>query len=648
MSGPDDFWPDFGKGDDPPPTDCGTGSLASKVLMEFGIAHVGTAGGSLPNLDIKHMNAENVIKWSLLEEGAAGGSFKEMMVNEHGVVEFKEIGMSDGVGGDVYYQIQSATYIEKCVGVMVTGGKPLVKRKAVNFKEIWAGGTKEIYNAFWLSENGMSEKFSQHATIVFDDPQLDTKYKDGIDNLYDMTSPWESILGYARYINWEGSENSPETTVERANTSTIPILISGPENSVVYDAPLGKLQKRKPQPEPGGVNLSAQGTTAVASDGIKVPIPESFRYTTVRGTKVDKLIEIRSVVIVGRKVDTLIGIPVDDAAAVLGSEADSGSAKILLSINSTKDSMYTLKAGEHYAIAYEDDTPYVVFASNARALDPAEFGSGITVLIDEDSAFSAGEKLTDVSVLPTGGTDGYLVKQVIVLINIQTPCINIFDPRPGEALKIANSLSYQLCPLISIEEPAPIAFNGGLIDQAAGEVDHDPTTTQSLIDTDYEQAIDKMDGGGMTVTLSFLDKSQCALMSDNLFQYLNSGSGSVTTYICGPNAKPTLGGSGADSASVVNDITYSYSDSNSYTISVTTGPKLLGGFCDLVQGITMKTTENVPSTGRIIQDMGNHVFFKVLLDGCGLGPVVAVNTAAKVLRVGDRVSCTVYNNPVEQ
>ena len=81
---------------------------------------------------------------------------------------------------DIYYQIQSSSYIEACKGVMVTGGKPLPIRKAADFVDIWQTGFKEIYNATWVSDNGMSETFSQYATIVFEDPHLKSEYKDGI------------------------------------------------------------------------------------------------------------------------------------------------------------------------------------------------------------------------------------------------------------------------------------------------------------------------------------------------------------------------------------------------------------------------------------------------------------------------------------
>lgn len=647
MGSPEEFWPGFTDATSKPtPGDCGSTPLASDVLTSFGIPHTGSVGGALANLDIKHMDAEQVIKLSLLES-AVGGAIKEMVVDEEGMVDFVTIGAVDGIGGDVYYQIQSSTFVDTCKGVMVTGGKPLPTRKKVEFKEIWLDGPKEIYNAFWMSENGMSESFSQYATIVFDDPQLSTSYKDGIDNLYDMNEAWETIIGYARYIDWPDSKNSPDTTVERANTSTIPILVSGPVNNVEYDAPLGTLQKKPPI---GNFAPLGPGSTASASDGVPIPIPKDFRYDTIRGDTVDKLIGVHSVIIVGRKVDTLIGIPNSDSDALLGSAASAGNVKIMANINSMRDSTYTLKAGDHYVIVYEEgQDPRIVFASNSRSFDPAEFGSGVTVHVDTESAFASGETLSNVSILPTGGTDGFLVKQVIVLVNLQTPCINIYDPRPGKALEIANGLTYQLGPLISVELPAPIAFNGSIIDQSEGIKDHDPTTQQDFTDTALEQAIDTMNGGGgMAVTLAFLDEDGCAKMSEALFNYLNGGNGSVTTYVCGPNSSPRLGGYAGDSASIINDILYSYSDSNSYTISATSGPMLLGNMASLAGGPTAKTTENVPSSGTVIQDMGDHVNFKVRLDGSGLPPIVAINVAPKVIRVGDKVECTIYNNPVEQ
>ena len=635
-----DFWPSFNSEEEPPSGDSGgETALASAVLNSLGISCGDSAGSSLPGLDIKHMDAEQLINLSLLADAASSGSIKEMSVDEKGMVQFIEIGSGDGLSGcDVYYQIQSYTYNEECSDVMVTGRKPLPKRKSAEFKPIWQGGMKEIYNASWLAPNGMSAAFSNYATIVFDDPQLSSSYADGIDNLYDVGSPWESVIGYARYINWSGSESSPKTTVERANTSVVPIKVSGGEGGgSSYNAQLGNLYDKK-----GGSMSDASGEV---SGGIEIPIPHEFRYTTLRGATLDRLISVRSIVIVGRKVNTLIGIPTGAGTALSPS---AGNAKVMCNIDSNCDSMYTLKSGDHYIINFDGENPKIVFADNSRANDPALFGSGVSITVGEDSTFSPGEVLSGVSALPTGGTDGYLVKQIIALLNIKTPCINIYDPTPNKALEIASTLEYDLAALVLIDEPAPVAISGSIIDQSAGIVDHDPTTTRALSETPYEVAVKSMNGGGLAVTIPNLDESGCCNMSSTLQTHLNGGNGSVITYVCGPNSSPSIGGHGGDSASVINDIVYSYSDSNSYTVSVTTGPKLLGGLSNIVLGATSLKTENVPSTGTVIQDCGNHVHYKVRLDQCGIAPVTAINTAPSVIRVGDVVQCTLYNNAVEQ
>lgn len=633
------FWSGFSTSDDGSGGDVGSGGsgLAGEVLATLGLG--GDQGGSsLNGLDIKHMDAHQLINLSLVGAAAEGGDLKEIGVDEYGIVGFHSVGEGDGLSGcEVYYSIQSSTYVESCSGVMVTGRKPRPVRKAANFVPVWQDGMKEIYNASWLSPNGMSEEFSNYATIVFDDPHLSSSYADGVDNLYNITSPWESIIGYARYINWNGSDSSPSTTVERANTSVVPIKVNGEGGT--YSAELGTLVSKK------SGSLSSSGEGGSGGFGVEIQIPSEFRYTTSRGSSLDRLIGVRSVAVVGRKVNTLIGIPINDAAAL---EATPGNSKLMANISSDSDSVYTLKVGDHYIINHEGGNPRIVFACNSRANDPSIFGSGVTVEIGDDSLYSPGEVMSGMSVLPTGGTDGYFVKQIIALLNIQTPCINIYDPNPGKAMEIANSLEYSLAALVLEEKPAPIAFNGSLIDQSAGVIDHDPTTTQSLTNTPYEAALGSMNGGGVSLTMAHLDESACCSLSSSLFNYYNSGNGSVTTYVCGPDSTPSLGGYAGDSVSVVNDIVYSYSDSNSYTVSVTTGPKLLGDLTNVTGGATSMKTENVPSTGTVIQDCGNHVNYKVRLDGCGAAPVTAINASPNVIRVGDIVQCTLYNNAVEQ
>lgn len=670
MEGIFDFWEAFGDDSGFVEVTCDSiGSLAVEVLTYYNIPYQGTEGGSLIPLDIKHMDALEIIKLSLLEQSAVEGGIWETVVNAMGEVSFINVGSFSGMADcNIYHQIQSSTFLEKCSGVMVTGAKPLVTRRPTEWKNVWdVGGWKEIFHTSWLSGNCLSSKYSQYAIIVFQDPHLVTgsAHKDGIDNLYETKNYWENIMGYARYITWEDAKNSPDTTVTRENNAIIPLLVSGADSNTSYNANLGILKSRPPMPAGiTGVSLDCfsgrAGEPPSYIDGVAIPIPDRFRYETVRGTKVDKLNAISDIIIVGRKIDNVRGIPANDSAAVSENPKNTD-AEISISINESSDTMYKLEEGRHYVIAYKEginSEPYVVFAENSREFEPANFGNNLKVLINEDCVFYKEHGITSldegVSILPTGGTDAYLVKQVIALVDIQTPCIKVHDPRSGEgafgkAYEIANLLEYKLAALVSEELPAPIAFNGSSIDMSQLQVDHDPTTRQDFQNTDLELAMDKMaGGGGITLTLACLDESGCERLSDELYNYMNSGNGSVVTYVCSPDSEPELGGYALDSNSIVNEIVYSYSDSNSYTISVSAGPRLIGGFSSIVGGALMKKTESFSRSGIVVEDLGNHIHFKVLFEGYGTSPILAINTATSVIRVGDKVECTIYNNTVEQ
>lgn len=666
MEGVFDFWEAFGDDSNFTEVVCADdGSLAIQVLSYYGIPYSGEAGGSLIPLDIKHMDALEVIKMSLLEHSVNSGGVWEIAVNEFGQAYFINVGASSGLSGcTIYHQIQSSTFLEKCSGVMITGAKPLVTRKPVEWKNIWdVGGWKEIYHTSWLSGNCLSNKFSQYAIIVFQDPHLVTgsAHNDGIDNLYETKSYWENIMGYARYITWEGAKDSPDTTVTRESNAIIPLLVSGDVNNTSYNADLGTLQSRPPMPgiiegvSPDCFSGKA-GEAPSYVGGVKINIPDKFRYETVRETKVDKLNAISDIIIVGRKIDSLMGIPASDGDAIMQGPKDEN-AKIEISVNESSDTMFKLEEGIHYVIAYEENAagniPYVIFAENSREFEPVDFGNDLTVKVSEDCVLYAEHGITSLegSILPTGGTDGYLVKQVIALVDIQTPCIKIHDPRSDQdkAYGIANTLEYKLAALVSVEKPAPVAFNGNSIDMEQLQVDHDPTTQQNFQETEYEQAMDQMaGGGGMSLTFSFLDGVGCEKLSSELYNYMNSGNGSVVTYVCGPDSEPKLGGTGLDSNSIVNEIVYSYADSNSYTISVSAGPRLVGGFTSVTGVASLKKVESFSASGRVVEDLGNHIHFKVLFDGYGSSPILAINTAPTVIRVGDIVQGTIYNNAVEE
>lgn len=649
----EDFWATFGKSSEFATVECDKGgSLAADVLLTYGIPCKSSIGGNLPNLDIKRMDAIQVIKLSLLEASASSGEIYEPVIDSEGSVDFISAGNAGGISGDIYYAIQSGSYIETCGGVMVTGAMPLAKRREVEWKPIWQGGVKEVYDTSLLvNEHCLSADFSQQATIVFNDPHLDSSYEDGIDNLYEIgaSNPYDHILGYAKYIEMS-PEDRKEAVVKKEDTAKIILPLT--------TSTLGTLAKR---PDLDSMNIadircyeSGGVEPTDVEKGVKVEIPSTFRYDNVRGTTVDKFHSIVDVYVVGLEINDIRGIPPSLQEAA-NKNPEKGSAICTIRVNKAYKECFKLSKGTHYVVGYIEGeavkTPYIVFCDNSRSKDPMEIkGDGTTAyVISKDSAWtnngvSSGQGL----ILPTGSTQGILVFEVFVSVILETPSIVVYHPdgKNRRAKTIADNLIYWVAPLVSVEEPRPVAFNGAPIDMSQGIADHDPTTTQELTDTEYERALDEMSGNGMALNLAFLDEGQCAMLSGALFEYLNSGGagGVETTYVCGPGADAEIGGRGPGGG-IVNSITYSYQDSNSYTISVNCGPTVVGDMAQIEGGPSPMRSEDVSAVGTVIQDMGNHVNYKVRIDG--YGERIAINLSYHIIRVGDKVSCSIHNNPVE-
>jgi hypothetical protein len=499
--------------------------------------------------------------------------------------------------------------------------------------------------------------FNQWSTIVFDDPHLASGYNDGINNLYEITNsnPWDEIIGYATYIDWPGWETDTDTQITRSDNAKIVLPLTGIDGEVPN---IGTLFRRPTFANPDDAACyEGQGEVPDYRTGVKLDIPSEFRFDTVRGTRADRFAGVVDVYVIGRQISRAAGEPKNPAAAVKNNPSHED-ATLFISVEKSYDELIKLERGTHYVVAYDNSilgkTPYIVFADNSRKDDPYNFselrGEPANFYIDPYSAYSTGATsvLTGQGViLPIAETKAIWVTEIWVSVELETPSIVVYHPDGwnNKARSIAETLNYQLAPLVVVDEPAPIAFNGTIIDQVPGIKDHDPTTAQNFEDTPLETALEKMDGGGQSLSMSFLDEEQARRLSDALYRYYNSGDGTQATYVCGPGTNVELGGP-APNGGIVNSITYSYQDSNSYTISVNSGPKIVGGFAQVSGGPTPKQAENDSSAkGTVIQDMGNHIFYKVRIDG--YGDRIAVNMSPNVIRVGDKVNCSINNNPVE-
>lgn len=656
----EDYWPNFGVAKYTDIVDCTGGSIADRVLAQYipGYSSKGI-GGPLKNLDIKHMDALTTIKLSLLDGAAAvNGTLYELIVDEGGEIDFIEVGKGSPGTLNIYYTIQTQSWIDDVVGVLVTGGKPLPIRKeigsrstatTVKWTPIWGDGensSKVVYNTQEMTSNCLTPYFDQYATIVYNDPHLDSSFEDGINNLYEITknNPWDRIAGYVYYLN-PGEYAHDDVTIKTERPCSVPIKVDHTDIPELIRPPTYPAGS---QPE-CWVNL---GEEATWEDGVKIEIDSKLRFTSVRDTTVDKLMEISKVFIIGQELDICKGIPEDDVEAVSVKGSTEKNTEIWVYAQKATRMAFTLQNGVHYAIAWKEEegyrTPYIVLANNARVGDNAKYGTDATIhYIPHGALYTGTEYDTDKTVIPTGGLKGIIVEELWAVATLDSPSITIHDPQ-GNAVQIAADLEFEVAPIIIVEEPAPIAYesiaHSGLVNLEDSITDHDPTTDQDLDDTELEEIMDDMEGGGLSLSFSFMDESEVQQLSRVLYDHMKSRTGVETTYVCGPDSTPKLGAGGANGG-IINSITYSYNDSGSYTISVNEGPLLIGGLTEVSGGIYMKQVEEFSAQGTIIQDAGNHIEYKVRIDG--FGERWAINCCASVLRVGDKVSCAVHNNPVE-
>ena len=654
--------------------------IAEAVLDAYGIPYepYGFRYGSLKDMDIKRMDAMTAIRYSLMEESFASSvdRFIEMIVTEEGTVKFVEIGGDSASLNDVYYSVQTGQYVDRPRGVMVNGGKPIPEMQPMTWSPIWISEPDgaDIFHAADMLDNCHDATFKSQATIVFNDPHLESTYEDGIDNLYEITAdnPWDEILGYAVCIH-PGEEATEKTTIQYNSEAEIPLRIAVGEEGV---CPIGNLQTLNTYDPDGPDSACWDGVLSEQvsyGDGVPVEIPERFRYENLRGHLKDKFIDVVNVYVIGEEIDALYARPKDDTATL--QEITEANATVWVTQHDKKRSTVRLDRGRHYAVAVEEgsDPPNIsiVFAQEVRPHDKIQYGNGqgggVEYRLNPFSAIAEGTEeeagTLRATILPWQKTKGYFVQEIWVTVKVETPSITVADPdgRNQKALRIAENLQYYVAPMVMRSPPAPVGYQGGLtgpIDLVPTRRDNDPTTVQDFEDTDYERAMDDLQGSGMTITFSFLNggggsdadaayeaaAAEAQQAAETIYSMINDDV-TETVYTCGPEGTlPELGSRGP-AGGIINSIRHSYSDQGSYTISVTEGPQVVGNLVQVDGGPTEKMAEEFGAKGVVTQALGDNIHFKVRLDG--FGERWAVNTSHNVIRERDIVQCTVHNNPVE-
>lgn len=670
-------WPTFQSLEFSLPPEEPTEIIIKDVLNTFEIPYkYDVVSGDLKNVDLNRIAPIEAIKVALLEYYAKTGDLVEFCVDEEGEVKTYTVG-EKFADLDIYYTIKSSSYLPKDVNVMVVGGKPRAKRVVVDFFDIVGGKAKDTTSTVWdttaLTSDCRIDGFSTSAVITYKDPLLTTgqgSYKTGIEGIFTLENPFQTILGWAWRVNTNRKLNSQVRIIQQ-NQSSIPVLVTDATYKIGGGPPypyIGTLRRRKyissTGDNPNCILFEEEPGTTEDPMICRIPIKEGMTYTNQRGDIVSKFLQLNQIYVVAINLSSCHGIPIPEKYQLGNSEE---STMAWISSRDVVKNIYNLKVGIDYIevvdeekaledSAKEDFEVKIQFANNANYYDKALYGTGVPFYVDLDAKdlvdlFSSGtipDRERGVrgvgTILPVGENEGLLIEQVWAQIDLDTPCFVISD-NYGKAVDIANDLHVSVAPIVIEDRPAPIAMNGELIDQSIGVKDNDPTTSQDFEDTPIELATKNMKGRTLNVTLASLtEEEEVVNLSRQLNDLLRKSSGINYTHTCSPNSKPELGTRGPNGG-IINSITYNYTDSGSYLITVVEGSEYYGDFAGISSGVYNKQVEDVTAVGTIIQDAGDHINYKVRVDG--IGTVWAINSYPGVLEIRDRVNITIHNNAVE-
>lgn len=669
-----------------------TGSdIVTDILDTYSIpiADFDVSGGTLAGIDIKSADALSVIKMALTEAFAKGtySTPIELTINDAGEAELIRVGSFSGNLSEIYTKIQTSTYNIPPTSVKLTGKKPRPSRTLGSFINLLEGrltvnNSKLPLNSIlpssqaliWDTSQMVNDcpqlSFKRHATITFKDPNLDAwPTDDGIEGIFTVDSVWQKVIGWVWYLDPGSTAETTKVTVK--DTATVPILIGsipgevGMATAFQDSGPdLGQLIKRVTaesftSPELAGC-FEGQGTEVTCGDGsITIMLPEFLRFTNTRTTQVDNFVNISKIYIVGQTLDLCMVFPASEEVvrnfisagspdARVTMLKDLNNIKLFVGCNDLIPKVYSLEEGIDYGIGYNiDGSLCLQLVNNSYSYDFLPYGAetDFNIIPACQLATYTNSSTGRGSIIPGRGK-GYLVQQLWAEAEFTVPSIEIYDPY-GNALQIANAVRLEVAPILMDDPPAPIAINGDLINLEDTIRDSDPTTTQNFEDTEYEQALRAMNGTQVVdLNMATLDESETQKFCELLYNMYNDDSDLEINYVCGPEASPRLGGTGEEGG-IINAITYSYSDMGSYTISVTEGPMLSAamGLSSITGGDYVKQSESVTANGVVIQDEGNSVRYKVLVDGIGI--VTAYSGVSQVIRVGDNVTVRINNVPVE-
>lgn len=599
---------------------CGT-NVAVAVLQQYDIPIKGghPTRGRLCGLDINNMAASDAINLSLAEN-MKDGKFIECYMDADGFAYFQEVyPNAETAQLEIRTCIPTSTIDSKTDLVIVRGYDTPPVRSFKDFEGLEWDPVDSLANHI-DKVYCQGHHFATEAWKSYKDPVLETAYKDGVENLYELEA-FESLIGYV--IEYDGpTDPNIKCSQSASSTKLVEIPFAG---LACCDATLV---------------CGETGSSRVMYAKASYPLG-NFKGTDKFGDDWPLLLSVQGVYLWGSRVLSVV-----DTTAALGGfitiyvqdkkklinlpgnnwnwELDSNSAAML----------------HLYASTYEGDAfMETISATGAKRVVPmSESGQTSPAIIGGVAIFP------DVN-----GALGMAVEKCIVAVEIDRPSFIVHDPN-GDAISYTRNLDVHYQPIIVTDRPAPIAYTFGgtakLVDHTKDLYDADPSTQQtppSLIEGSQAWLQTQTSGRTVDISLPFCGESDCLELANTIY---NMQDENISTYqmVCGPNSEPKLGQRVDGFEGRINRISHSYTDSSSYTINVTVGSTFTGAK-GWSTSIWQRKTEDVSREGIVVWSAGDGVNYRVRVQGLGVYP--AVNKTLSAYSPGEKVKVTVYNNPVE-
>ncbi len=613
------------------------GSVAIQVLDKFGISVVegATDGSDLPGMDIKNMQASQALNISLAAEIIDDG-LKEVYINGAGTAEFVTIGENTAEDLDVRYTIPSSTLKSPIDLVIVRGYDPPVRRwlgNEVNYlkDKVIYGVPDDVINN--VCGGGLLLKT---AYITFDDLVL--------------TSTYQEVTGYETSGGGALSHFDNHTgfifKIDNDNPDTVSWSVSNTTRQFI-DISTGLLDVLMDYyGDSAGDNAGCWAYTIEGGCSSETKIGP-FRHPDAgildendNPMQMNDFESVARVFFLGREIisasaflsettlsvrheKSIMEVPSDDwtsSGETDPNSSDFGKISICFKrvVHTNESALYALSKRTINTYSFYDQ------AGNFVSSSPS----------------SAGEWIVDFA----GKRMGWVVEKMWLEVIRNKPCIVVND-EAGNALAAAGKLNITAYPVFTSDNPAPIGTaegdTGVLFDQEEGFIDSNPTTLQEWTETSDFILEAKRIGNVVEVNLPFLEEGEVADAAAEIWKlYDESNNIQVKTFVCGPGTDVNLGDSYGDG--IINSIEYSYQDSSSYNVTITTGPKLERAL-GLSQSIFQLETEEVNTSGIITQIAGNGSTYTIHTPRFGSLP--AYNGTIEDFQVGDKVNITMHNHP---